>query len=145
MKYCTLMALGMVSVDTATTYEYDYDGDGVVDYTEEYEEECEGRDCAAYYDDNAWMEEDTYETGVYEDWDFEDFESQKVFKMLAAMNANKTSDADGIDELGEFKVDLYHDGAFKHNVYYKDLSDDTTSFVKGWSTRFDGDNGEYTF
>jgi hypothetical protein len=52
--------------------------------------------------------------------------------MLAAMNANKTSDADGTDELGVFKVDVYKAGVYDSNLFYKDLSDDTTSFVAGW-------------
>ena len=144
MKYLTLIALGLVSVADAA---YDFDGDGVDDYVvEDEEEECTGMACRQEANEDNWMDEDMYEDDTYEDWDFEDFESQKVFKMLAAMNANKTSDADGTDELGEFTVDLYHDGAFKHNVFYRDLSSDTESFVKGWQTRFDATSAEeYTF
>ena len=65
--------------------------------------------------------------------------------MLAAMNANKTSDADGTDELGVFKVDVFRAGQFESNVFWKDLSGDTTSFVKGWDARFDQGSEEYTF
>ena len=50
--------------------------------------------------------------------------------MLAAMNINKTTDADGTDELGIFRVDIYKNGVFSENMFYKDLSDDdTTSYV----------------
>ena len=91
------------------------------------------------------MEEDTYDQGEYANWEFEDFENQKTFTMLAAMNANKTSDADGTDELGVFKVDLFRAGQFESNVFWKDLSGDTTSFVKGWDQRFDAGSEDHTF
>ena len=132
MKFATLYALVLVSVADATEVSYDLDGDGVDDLTPDTTEECIGRECRQNEQD-AWMNEDQYE-----DYDFEDFENQKIFTMLAAMNANKTSDADGTDELGTFKVDVYKAGVYHSNIFNKDLSGDTTSYVAGWRERFDG-------
>ena len=47
---------------------------------------------------------------------WKDYAAMKEFVMLAAISANQTADADGSDELGVFKVEL-----FKDDAYVKDL------------------------
>ena len=67
--------------------------------------------------------------------------------MLAAMNINQTTDADGTDELGIFRADVFKNGVYSDNMFYKDLSDEdnTNVYVKGWKQRFSGAGAEYTF
>jgi hypothetical protein len=126
MKYFVLLAL-LGSVNTI-----DFDGDGIDDTPEDADENEE--------DGDKW-----YQDEQYEEFNYDDFAKTKRFTMLSAMNANMTTDTDGTDELGIFKVDLFNDDQFIEHLFKIDLSDDTTSFVSGWKKTYKNEVSSYDF
>jgi hypothetical protein len=133
MKYATLLALGLIS----TVNTIDFDGDGIDDTPEDAEDE---------EDEGMWGGEDEwYEEDQYDEFNFDDFEMTKRFTMLAAMNANMTADTDGTDELGLFRVEHYNNDVFVDYLFEMDLSNDTTSYVSGWSETFKNNVESYDF
>lgn len=125
MKFATLLALGLISTVNAI----DFDGDGIDDTPEDAEDE---------EDEGNRRDPEWYEEEEFEDFKFTDLEKVKKFTMIGAMNLNMVSDADGTDELGILNVKLYNNDQFVEEIFSKDLSTDTTSFVSGWKTTFKG-------
>ena len=68
--------------------------------------------------------------------DYEDLADMRTFKLLSAMNANQTSDADGTDEFNVFKGAIYLDNQWSENLFYMNLTEKTDQFVKGWSENY---------
>ena len=122
MKLLALLAL----LGSATAI--DFDGDGIDDTPAE---EADDEDESMWGGDDEWYEEDGYD-----EYSYDDYEMTKTFTMLAAMNANMTADADGTDELSIFRVEHYNNDVFVDNLFEMDLSNDTTSYVSGWSQTF---------
>ena len=123
MKYFTFLAL--LSFANVEAVEYDYDGNGGTKL-----ESCSGEDC--------WYMQDEV---VNSDMTREGYSKEKEFVMLSAMNANQTADADGSDELGEFKIELFKNSAYVKTLFSTDLSDATENsdfgtYANGWEKEF---------
>ena len=56
------------------------------------------------------------------------------------MNLNKTSDADGIDEISYFAVDLYNNGIYVDHIIVKDYENNLT-MTYGENTTYTDDDG----
>ena len=124
MKYFTFLALlGLANINAT-----DFDGDGIED--KPANTTCTGTDC--------WYEaEEVQESKLT----WRDYANKKEFIMLAAGIANQTADADGNDELGVFKVELYKDNNYVKDLFNKDLNDASTNddfgtYQNGWRKDF---------
>ena len=100
MKYFALLAL----LSLANVEAIDYDGDGTDDTPANTT--CTGDEC--------WYKADAVKESKLT---WKDYAAMKEFVMLAAISANQTADADGSDELGIFKVELYKDDAYVKDLF----------------------------